>query len=63
LAGLSKHDMPEFILQLEEMPLTASGKIIKRELARWVEERRIRPLPVRFRSPAPPQAGGPSVRG
>jgi acyl-CoA synthetase len=63
VAGLSKYDMPELIVQLEEMPLTASGKIIKRELARWVEERRIRPLPVRFRSPAPPQAGGPSVRG
>src|SRR6266446_6651343 len=38
MAGLSKYDMPEFILPLEEMPLTASGKVIKRELARWVEE-------------------------
>jgi acyl-CoA synthetase (AMP-forming)/AMP-acid ligase II len=63
MAGLSKYDMPEFILPLEEMPLTASGKVIKRELARWVEEGHIRPLPVPFRSPAPAQAGGPSVRG
>src|ERR1700730_15722441 len=63
LAGLSKYDMPEFILRLEEMPLTASGKVIKRELARWVEEGRIRPLPVHFRSLAPAQADGPSVRG
>jgi non-ribosomal peptide synthetase component E (peptide arylation enzyme) len=61
MAGLSKYDMPEFILPLEEMPLTASGKIIKRELARWVEEGRIRPLPVSLRSPA--QAGGPSAGG
>jgi acyl-CoA synthetase (AMP-forming)/AMP-acid ligase II len=61
LAGLSKYDMPEFILPLEEMPLTPSGKVIKRELARWVEEGCIRPEPVRFRSPA--RAGGPSVRG
>ena len=61
VAGLSKYDMPELIVRLEEMPLTASGKVIKRELARWVEEGRVRPLPVRFRSPA--QVGGPSVRG
>jgi acyl-CoA synthetase (AMP-forming)/AMP-acid ligase II len=57
VAGLAKYDMPEFILPLEEMPITASGKVIKRELARWVEEERIRPLPVGIRSPAP--AGGP----
>jgi acyl-CoA synthetase (AMP-forming)/AMP-acid ligase II len=62
LAGLPKYDMPEFILPLEEMPLTASGKVIKRELARWVEEGRIRPLPVRFRSPVPRHVRGPSVR-
>ena len=61
LAGLPQYDMPEFILPLEEMPLTASGKVIKRELARWVEEGRIRPLPLRFRSLT--QAGGSSVRG
>jgi acyl-CoA synthetase len=63
LAGLPRYDMPEFVLPLEEMPLTASGKIMKRELARWVKEGRIRPLPVRFPSLAPAQAGGPSVRG
>jgi len=60
-SGLSRYDMPEFILPLEEMPLTASGKVIKRELARWVEEGRIRPLPVRFRSLM--QADASSVRG
>ncbi|HEY8871727.1 MAG TPA: class I adenylate-forming enzyme family protein, partial [Stellaceae bacterium] len=49
-AGLSKSDMPEFILPVAEMPLTASGKIIKRELVHWVEEGRVQPLPVRFRS-------------
>jgi acyl-CoA synthetase len=53
MAGLSKYDMPEFILPLEEMPLTASGKVIKRELVRRVEEGRERPVPVRFRAPAP----------
>jgi len=49
-SGLSKYDMPEFILQLSAMPLTASGKLLKRELVRGVAEGRLRPLPVRFRS-------------
>ena len=40
--------MPEFILPLAEMPLTASGKIIKRELVRWVAEGRVQPVPVRY---------------
>ncbi len=53
MAGLSKYDMPEFILPIEEMPITASGKVIKRELVRRVEEGRLRPVPVRFRPPAP----------
>jgi acyl-CoA synthetase len=48
--GLSKYDMPEFILAVAEMPLTASGKIIKRELVHWVAEGRVQPLPVGFRS-------------
>jgi acyl-CoA synthetase (AMP-forming)/AMP-acid ligase II len=48
--GLSKFDMPEFILPLEEMPLTATGKVRKGELVRWVEEGSLHPLPVRFQS-------------
>ena len=48
--GLSKHDMPEFILPLTDMPLTASGKIVKRELMRWVAEGRAKPVPVHFRN-------------
>ena len=51
--GLSKYDMPEFILPLEEMPLTASGKVRKGELVRLVGDGHLRPLPVRFRPPAP----------
>ena len=52
-AGLSKYDMPEFILALDELPLTASGKVIKRELARRVEEGSLRPLPARLPTPSP----------
>ena len=51
--GLSKYNMPEFILALDELPLTASGKVIKRELARRVEEGSLRPLPARLPTPSP----------
>jgi acyl-CoA synthetase len=52
--GLSRYDMPEFILPLSEMPLTASGKLLKRELVRRVAEGELQPVPVRFRfRPAP----------
>jgi acyl-CoA synthetase len=51
-AGVSTSDLPEFFLCLAEMPLTASGKIVKRELTRWVAEGRAQPYPVRFRQPA-----------
>jgi acyl-CoA synthetase len=49
-SGLSKYDMPEFILPLSEMPLTASGKLLKRELVQKVAEGQLRPLPVRYHS-------------
>ena len=45
--GLSRHDSPEFLLTLPELPLTASGKILKRELARAVKEGRVHPIPMR----------------
>jgi acyl-CoA synthetase (AMP-forming)/AMP-acid ligase II len=50
--GLSQQDMPEFILRVTAMPLTASGKLLKRELARAVAEGRAQPVPVRFRPAA-----------
>jgi acyl-CoA synthetase len=49
--GLSKYDMPEFFLEMEDFPLTASGKILKRELAEWAKGGRIKPAPVRFVEP------------
>jgi acyl-CoA synthetase len=49
-AGLPKYEMPEFILSLPEMPLTASGKLLKRELVRRVAEGELQPTPVRVRS-------------
>jgi acyl-CoA synthetase len=46
--GLSKFDMPEYFLALADLPLTASGKILKRELVRQIEDGAVRPEPVRF---------------
>lgn len=48
-AGLSKYDMPEYFVALESFPLTASGKILKRELSEWTRSGRIKPQPVRWR--------------
>ena len=47
-AGLSRYDMPEFVIALPEFPLTPSGKILKRELVEWVKSGRVTPTPVRF---------------
>jgi acyl-CoA synthetase len=47
-SGLSKFDMPEYYIVLEEFPLTASGKILKRELVEWHKQGRIVATPVRW---------------
>ncbi|MCG8548725.1 MAG: hypothetical protein MJE12_31370, partial [Alphaproteobacteria bacterium] len=44
----STYDMPEYYIVMDDFPLTASGKILKRELAAWAREGRIQPDPVRF---------------
>jgi acyl-CoA synthetase (AMP-forming)/AMP-acid ligase II len=51
-AGLSKYDMPEYLLSLDRLPVTASGKIVKRTLADQVSEGKLIPHPVRFRAKA-----------
>ena len=50
-AGLSKYDMPEYFIELDAFPLTASGKILKRELVEWARSGRIAPQPVRWTAP------------
>ena len=47
--GLSKYDMPEYFLSVEAFPLTASGKILKRQLVEMVAEGALRPELVRWR--------------
>jgi acyl-CoA synthetase len=51
-AGLSKFDMPEYFIALDAFPLTASGKILKRELVEWAKSGKIRPAAVRFAATA-----------
>jgi acyl-CoA synthetase len=46
--GLSRYDMPEYFIAMTQYPLTASGKILKRELVEWAKAGRIAPLPVRW---------------
>ena len=46
--GLSRYDMPEYFIRMEAYPLTASGKILKRELVEWAKSGRIAPTPVRW---------------
>jgi acyl-CoA synthetase len=47
-AGLSRYDMPEYFIAMTHYPLTASGKILKRELVEWGKSGRIAPTPVRW---------------
>ncbi|HTP96613.1 MAG TPA: class I adenylate-forming enzyme family protein [Burkholderiales bacterium] len=47
-AGLSKYDMPEYFIAMDAFPLTASGKILKRELVEWTKSGRIAPAPCRW---------------
>ena len=46
--GLSKYDMPEFFMRMDAFPLTASGKILKRELVEWTKAGKLAPVPVRW---------------
>ena len=44
--GLSKYDMPEYFVALDALPLTASGKILKRALVEQVASGAVRPTAV-----------------
>ena len=50
--GLSKYDMPEYFIVMPAFPLTASGKILKRELIEMTKRGDIKPTPVRWKAPA-----------
>ncbi len=46
--GLSRYDMPEYFIALDALPLTASGKILKRELVEWARQEKIKPVAIRW---------------
>lgn len=46
--GLSTYDMPEYYLLVDALPLTASGKVLKRDLTRRVADGELTPTPCRF---------------
>ncbi len=47
-AGLSIYDMPEYFVSLDAFPLTASGKVLKRELVEWAKAGRIVLQPIQW---------------
>lgn len=47
-SGLSRYDMPEYYIALDDIPLTASGKIFKRDIAAQIVDGGIKPAPIRF---------------
>ena len=47
-AGLSKFDMPEYFIRLDEIPLTPNGKMLKRAIVDWIKDGKVTPEPVRF---------------
>jgi acyl-CoA synthetase len=49
-AGLSKYDMPEYFLKVDEIPLTPNGKMRKRDIVEWITQGRVKPEPVRWQS-------------
>lgn len=49
-AGLSKFDMPEYLLTLNEIPLTPNGKMLKRAIVDDIASGRVTPQPVRWQA-------------
>ncbi|MDE4175409.1 class I adenylate-forming enzyme family protein [Phaeobacter sp. PT47_59] len=48
--GLSKFDMPEYFLVLDELPHSANGKPLKRALTAAIEQGTYVPSPIRYRA-------------
>jgi acyl-CoA synthetase len=48
-AGLSKYDMPEYLLPVDDIPLTPNGKMRKLDLVEWIKQGRVTPKSVRWR--------------
>jgi acyl-CoA synthetase (AMP-forming)/AMP-acid ligase II len=49
-ADLSKFDMPEYFIRIQDIPLLPSGKVDKRRLIQWLQDGKILPTQIRFTS-------------
>lgn len=47
-AGLARYEMPEFFIELPEIPLMSNGKIQKLDIVKWIHDGRVVPTPVRW---------------
>jgi acyl-CoA synthetase len=47
-SGLSKYDMPEYFASVEEIPLTASGKLRKRDISDWITHGSLKPQRIKL---------------
>ncbi len=48
-AGLTKYEMPEFFLELPDIPLMPNGKIQKLDIVKWVHDGTVKPMPIQHR--------------
>jgi acyl-CoA synthetase len=48
-AGLTKYEMPEFLLELPDIPLMPNGKIQKLDIVKWVHDGTVKPMPIQHR--------------
>lgn len=53
-SGLSRYDMPEYYVELQNIPLTASGKIVKTGLAAQIRDGTLRPIAIRWAAAGAP---------
>ena len=54
-SGLSKYDMPEYFIEVKDIPLTASGKVRKRDIVDQILQGKLTPQPVRWQTKAKPR--------
>jgi acyl-CoA synthetase (AMP-forming)/AMP-acid ligase II len=51
--GLSRYEMPEFLLKLDDMPLMANGKIQKADIMTWIRDGKAMPLEIKGQATKP----------
>ena len=44
--GLSRYDLPEYLVEIDDMPLTPGGKVIKRDILALINAGQVNPQPI-----------------